>query len=103
MIGHITDKATSDAISAAIEYAQTSRDVPIYWTLIGVPIYSGEHAGKMFLTTDDASLDTPLRGNPIQTPRDFPEFDQLITLLGGLEARVEIDPIILISPELDQN
>jgi len=102
MIGHITDNATADAITAAIEYSQISRGVPVYWILTGVPIYSGEHAGKIFLTTDDASLDTPLRGNPIQTPRDFPEFDQLVAILGGLDTRVEIDPSILISPELDQ-
>jgi hypothetical protein len=90
MIGHITDKATADAITDAIENAQTSRGVPVYWLLVGVPIYSGEHAGKVFLPTDDEALNTPLRGNPIQTPQDFPEFQQLIDILGGLDARVNL-------------
>ena len=90
MIGHITNQATADAITVAIENAQTSRGVPVYWLLVGVPIYSGKHAGKVFITTDDATLNTPLRGNPVQTPRDFPEFQQLIDILGGLDARVDL-------------
>ena len=83
-------------ITAAIESAQISRGLPVYWLLIGELITSGEHAGKMFLCTDDASLDTPLRGNPPATPRDFPEFSQLIAALGGLDARVEIDPAVFL-------
>jgi hypothetical protein len=90
MIGHITNQATADAITAAIENAQTSRGVPVYWLLVGVPIYSGKHAGKVFLPTDDEALNTPLRGNPVQTPQDFPEFQQLIDILGGLDARVNL-------------
>ena len=90
MIGHITNQATADAITVAIENAQTSRGVPVYWLLVGVPIYSGKHAGKVFIQTDDATLNTPLRGNPVQTPRDFPEFQQLIDILGGLDARVDL-------------
>ena len=95
MIGHITDLATATAITAAIANAQTSRGLPVYWSLVGVPIHTGEHAGKYFLSTDDASLDTPLRGNPPQTPKDFPEFEQLLQILGGLESRIDIDPAIL--------
>lgn len=90
MIGHITNQATADAITAAIENAQISRGVPVYWLLVGVPIYSGKYAGKIFLTTDDATLNTPLRGNPVQTPQDFPEFQQLVDILGGLDARVDL-------------
>ena len=97
MIGHITDLATATAITAAIENAQTSRGLSVYWSLVGVPIYTGPHTGKVFLCTDDESLDTPLRGNPPQTPRDFPEFAQLLAVLGGLDARVDIDPSTLTS------
>ncbi len=92
MIGHITTLETADAITAAIENAQSGRGLPVYWSLVGVPIVSGEHVGKVFLCTDDASLDTPLRGNPPNTPRDFPEFGQLIQILGGLESRIDLDP-----------
>lgn len=97
MIGHITNQATADAITAAIENAQTSRGVPVYWLLVGVPIYSGKYTGKVFLPTDDVTLNTPLRGNPVQTPRDFPEFQQLIDILGGLDARVDL-PATDITP-----
>lgn len=100
MIGHVTDLTTASAITAAIEHAQTSRGLPVYWSLVGVPIHTGIHAGKVFLSTDDASLDTPLRGNPPQTPRDFPEFGQLLAVLGGLESRVEVDPNDLTTPSL---
>ena len=97
MIGHITNQATADAITAAIENAQTSRGVPVYWLLVGVPIYSGKHAGKVFLPTDDVTLSNPLRGNPVQTPQDFPEFQQLVDILGGLDARVDL-PATDITP-----
>lgn len=97
MIGHITNQATADAITAAIENAQTSRGVPVYWLLVGVPIYSGKYTGKVFLPTDDVTLNTPLRGNPVQTPQDFPEFQQLIDILGGLDARVDL-PATDITP-----
>jgi|694.fasta_scaffold62437_6 hypothetical protein len=96
MIGHITNQSTADAITAAIENAQTSRGVPVYWLLVGVPIYSGEHAGKVFFPTDDEALNTPLRGNPVQTPQDFPEFQQLVDILGGLEARVNLSATDII-------
>lgn len=96
MIGHITTPEIATPITAAIENAQTSRGLPVYWSLEGVPIVSGPHVGKVFLCTDDASLNTPLRGNPPQTPRDFPEFAQLLAVLGGLDARVDIDPVFLV-------
>jgi hypothetical protein len=95
MLGHITTPEIAAAITAAIEAAQTSRGLPVYWSLVGMPIYTGPHTGKVFLCTDDASLATPLRGNPPQTPHDFPEFDQLLQILGGLESRIDIDPAIL--------
>lgn len=94
MIGHVTTPELAAAITTAINHAQTSRGLPVYWSLEGVPILTGEHAGKMFLCSDDASLNTPLRGNPPATPRDFPEFSQLIAVLGGLDARVEVEPAV---------
>ena len=52
----------------------------------------------MFIPAGDEVLSTPLRNG--LTPRDFPEFDQLVTLLEGLESRVEIDPEDLINPDI---
>ena len=102
MIGFITTPETSAAVTQAIRDAQTSRNLPVFWSLIGMPIYSGEHAGMHFIPADDAVLATPLRGNPIQTPQDFPEFAQIISTLGGLDARVKIDAQDLIDPSITE-
>ena len=101
MIGFITTPDTSAAVTQAIRDAQTSRNLPVFWLLVGMPIYSGEHAGLHFIPADDDILSTPLRGNPVQTPQDFPEFLTLIELLGGLDARVDIDPETTKAPDED--
>lgn len=96
MTGFITNPETAAAINAAVAQAQIDRDLPVYWLPGQYPIYSGPHAGLYFLPADDAILSTPLMGNPPSTPMDFPEFEQLVGMLGGLEARVEIDPSCLV-------
>ena len=101
MIGFITTPETSAAVTLAIRDAQQRRGLPVFWLLVGMPIYSGEHAGLRFIPAGDGILDAPLLGNPRQTPQDFPEFAQLIASLGGLEARVEIDAADIISPEIE--
>ena len=90
MIGFITTQDTSAAVTQAIRDAQTSRGLPVFWLLVGIPIYFGEYAGQSFIPADDDIITTPLRGNPIQTPQDFPEFASLIELLGGLDARIDL-------------
>ena len=97
MIGFITTPETSFAVTQAISDAQTSRDLPVFWQLIGMPIYSGEHIGMHFIPADESILATPLRGNPALTPKDFPEFNTIIDLLGGLDARIDI-PVTDIIP-----
>jgi len=99
MIGFITTPEASAAVTQAISDAQTSRDLPVFWLLIGMPIYSGEYAGMHFIPADDSILTTPLRGNPIQTPQDFPEFTSLIELLGGLDARIDLPVSDITSPQ----
>jgi len=96
MIGFITTPATADAILAGIEQAQTSRGLPHYWTVGKYPIFTGEHAGKMFLPFDDEMMATNLRNG--LTPVDFPEFAQLTAALGGLEARQDLAPEAIIDP-----
>jgi hypothetical protein len=90
MIGFITTPDTSAAVTQAIRDAQTSRNLPAFWLLVGMPIYSGKYAGMYFIPADDEILSTPLRGNPILTPKDFPEFNTIIDSLGGLDARIDI-------------
>lgn len=98
MIGFITDKPTADSILAQIKQAQTSRGWPYYWSTGSYNIYSGPYAGGVFIPTNEQILNTPLRKN--QTPQDFPECQQLIEAMGGLDARVEIDPEALKDPNL---
>jgi hypothetical protein len=50
-----------------------------------------------FVPCDDAILSTPLIGNPVQTPVDFPEFTTIIASMGGLDARIDI-PAADITP-----
>jgi hypothetical protein len=73
--------------------------MPVFWLAGSYPIHSGEHAGKYFIPAGDGILDAPLMGSPVQTPQDFPEFDTLIAMMGGLESRVEIDPSDIASSE----
>ena len=99
MIGFITTAETAAAILAGIETAMSSRGLPNYWTTGSYPIHSGPHAGSVFIPADEAILSTPLMGNPPLTPRDFPEFDQLVAALGGLDARQDIDPADIENPD----
>ena len=97
MIGFITSPATSTAITAAIRDAQTSRGLPVYWLIQGIRITSGEHTGQHFLPANDEALHAPLRDGSAAV--DFPELPSLIAALGGLDARMDIDPAMLTSPE----
>ena len=97
MIGFITTPETAAAVLAGIRQAQINNGRDPYWTTGAEPIHTGDNAGEMFIPAGDEVLDTPLRNG--LTPRDFPEFDQLVALLGGLDSRVEINPEILIDPD----
>tara|TARA_R110002074_G_scaffold25512_1_gene75561 strand:+ start:24616 stop:24921 length:306 start_codon:yes stop_codon:yes gene_type:complete len=101
MIGFITNTATAALVLDGIREAQLSRGTAYYWTTGSAPIYSGDHAGQMFIPASDALLDTPLRQG--LTPRDFPEFDQLVTLLGGLDARVDLAAADIVDPDQSED
>ena len=98
MIGFVTTKEQADAVNTAIAKAQTDRGLPVFWLLGSFPIYNGEYAGKYFIPCDETILSTPLMGNPIQTPQDFPEFTTIIESMGGLGVRVDIPAEHFISP-----
>jgi hypothetical protein len=94
MIGFVTNEAIARQILGAIEKEQTDQGLPFYWTIGSFPILSGPHAGKVFLPADDALLATHLRG-PKEgkiTPSSSPKFSGLVNSLGGLEARIDLDP-----------
>jgi hypothetical protein len=99
MIGFITDPETAEAILAGIEAAQVSRDLPYFWTVGKYPIFTGEHAGKVFLPADDQILSTNIRQG--MTPMDFPECVEMLASLGGLEARVDLDPADIVDPNAE--
>jgi len=98
MIGFVTTVKTAAEVLKAICDAQLSRGHAHFWTTGSKPIYSGDYAGKTLIPADDDILDTPLRQG--QTPRDFPEFTQLVESLGGLEARVNVYVQDLVNPNL---
>jgi len=93
MIGFITSPETSAAITAAVELAQTSRGLSPYIGIRGMEILSGPNAGQHFLPFDDLALTTPLHAGTHVS--GYPEFSALITMLGGLDARVDIDPSLV--------
>ena len=96
MIGFITTPETSAAITAAVELAQTSRGLAPYIGIRGMEILSGPNAGQHFLPFDDFALTTPLHGGTHVS--DYPEFSALLSMLGGLDARVDIDPSLVTPP-----
>lgn len=96
MIGFVTTPETAAQVLDAIRKAQISRGQASYWSTGSMPIYSGDHAGKTLIPASDQILDTPLRKG--LTPRDFPEFNQLVEILGGLNARADIDVKDLLDP-----
>ena len=98
MIGFVTTPETAAEVLDAIREAQLSRGHAHFWTTGSMPIYTGDHAGKTLIPASDEILDTPLRQG--QTPRDFPEFNQLIETLGGLDNRVDVDRQDLVDPTL---
>lgn len=100
MIGFVTTQEQAQAANDAVAQAQTDRGLPVFWLPGSYPIFSGEHAGETFIPCDDAIMDTPLLGSPVMSPKDFPEFAQIIAALGGLSARVEIDAQDITAPNI---
>lgn len=91
MIGFVVTNETLAVLEAGFAAAFTARGIPQYLTLGAVTITSGERAGKAFIPFPDDALNQPLHGN--HTLPDFPEFESLIAMLGGLQARIDLDPI----------
>ncbi len=102
MIGFILTQEQAQAVNDAVAQAQITRGLPVFWLPGKLQIFSGPHAGMWIVPADDQLFDTPLMGTPPQTPRDFPEFSALITSLGGMESRVEIDNADTVPPELPE-
>ena len=98
MIGFVTTPETATEVLEAIREAQISRGHGHFWTTGSLPIHNGQYAGLTLVPASDDILDTPLRQE--LTPRDFPEFTQLVENLGGLEARVDIYRQDLVNPDL---
>jgi hypothetical protein len=97
--GFVTDQATADSISAAVQAACDTRGVARFIAMHGRMIHSGQYAGQVFLPLADSDLAQVMyRG---QCLPDFPEFTELIATLGGLDARVEIQSSDILDPDTD--
>lgn len=99
MIGFITTEETATAILASIKDAFAAHGHPLFWTPGAYPIRSGDHAGMVFIPASESIINAPLLLNPLRRPCDYPEFSQFIDALGGMDARVEIDPADITHPE----
>jgi hypothetical protein len=103
MIGYITTPEVAAAVLNGVREAMTARGKPHFWSPGAFPIHTGPHAGKMFIPASDAVMQTPLTGRPVQRPIDYPEFGEIIQLLGGLDARQQLDPAALIDPNAEED
>jgi hypothetical protein len=63
-------------------------------------VHTGLHAGQWFIPFPDEAI-TMIRWRD-KSFADFPEFAEIVALLGGLESRVTIDPQDLIDPNAPQ-
>ena len=97
MKGFIVPPIIATAVLDGITTAQTSRGLSPYWTCGSYEIFTGTYAGERFLPFDENMMATNLRQGA--TPMDFPETQQLLALLGGLDARVELDASVITNPE----
>jgi hypothetical protein len=92
MIGFVVTPEQAQAAAEAVAAVQIAHGSPVFWQPGAYPIFSGEHTGQYFIPCDDAILSTPLTGNPVKTPPDYAEFTVIIESMGGLAARIDIDP-----------
>jgi hypothetical protein len=100
MIGFVVNAEQAQAAAEAVASVQIAHGSPVFWQPGAYPIHSGEHVGQYFIPCDDAILSTPLTGSPVKTPPDYAEFSSIIESMGGLDARIDIDPaIITLAPE----
>jgi hypothetical protein len=99
MIGFVTDRNTATKVNEAVANAQVDRNLPVFWAPGKYQVFSGEYAGMFFIPCDNETMDTPLRGNPPLRPIDFPEFQEIIESLGGLDARVDLPELDITAPD----
>ena len=97
-LGFITTQETLSQIQAAADQASLAQGQIPCLAFIGVPFIAGhEHEGKVFVEfSDGLALQKIRKGVRL---KDFPEFPALVGLLGGLDARVEVDPSELVDPD----
>jgi hypothetical protein len=97
MIGFVVTPEQAQAAAEAVAAVQIAHGSPVFWQPGAYPIHSGEHAGQYFIPCDTSILSTPLTGSPVKTPPDYAEFIFIIESMGGLDARIDIDPSIITS------
>ena len=99
MIGFATTSDVAIETSRSIRDAQTSRGLPVFWLIVGIPIYSGEYKGLLFVPCDGEIINASLIGNPPLRPIDLPEFATIIESIGGLDARIDIPAANITAPQ----
>jgi hypothetical protein len=99
MIGYIITAEQGYSIFNAINQAFANRGLQTSWNIANTPINSGEYIGYNFIPASDEILDTEIWKN--LKVKDFPEFSNLIISLGGLDARIDIDPLCILTPIIE--
>lgn len=97
MTGYIVTTDQRDAIAAALDAAQESRGRK-FLHLGAAFIHTGANSGKYFIEIADKDLTQKMGGIML---KDYPEFQDIIASLGGLDARVELDYADLIDPNAE--
>lgn len=98
LTGYIVDEPTRDTLAAVLDAAQESRGRK-YLHLGAAYIHLGADEGNYFIGLTDKDLTQKMAGTML---KDYPEFQDIIEWLGGLEARVSIEPSDLINPDIQE-
>jgi hypothetical protein len=83
MIGFVVAPEIAASVLAGVEKAMTSRGLPNYWS--------------PWLIQFTIRYERKPQGNPPLKPTDFPEFEYLLSILGGLDMRIDILPETIIN------
>ena len=93
MTGYITSPAVAEEILEAIRQGFLDQNMRNFWSPGAYPMGSGEHQGLIFIPLSDENLDQQLsKESGTLTPAELPSVIQIINDLGGLAARINIDP-----------
>jgi hypothetical protein len=97
MIGFLATTEAKDEAATLLRESQIRHTGKQFNCLGEMWVYTGYHAGQWFIPFPDEAI-IMIRWRD-KSFADFPEFAEIVALLGGLESRVTIDPQDIIDPD----